>query len=338
MDGVDAALIRTDGMKVERTGHGVYVPYPAAFQAELAALVKQRGQAEEAVLQKVEVILTEHHITAVQQLLQQANLQPNQVRYIGFHGHTIDHQPEKQISWQMGDAILLQATTGIDVIDNFRMPDVLAGGQGAPLVPIYQHALLDTYAAGNAMLNIGGISNITLFPNTNAEDMLAWDTGPGNAMLNDWIQHKGKGNYDAEGALARAGVADEQTVKRALNHPFMALPAPKSLDRNDFHYTDYISDAASVEDGAATLTEITAATIAHAIVPYTIGTLFITGGGRHNAYLMQRIATLSKCEVQKVEAISLDGDMLEAEAFAYLAARKATNLPYSFAGTTGRSE
>jgi anhydro-N-acetylmuramic acid kinase len=339
-DGVDAALIEADAEHIYGFGPALSEPYDAAFRARLTSTYGGKGSAE--LIAEIELELTRRHASAVLHLLERAQMKPSDIAVVGFHGQTIFHAPQERRTWQIGDGALLAKLTGIDVVNDFRSTDVAAGGQGAPLVPIFHKALADALPPEVkrplAVLNIGGVANVTwIGPNDSTGNgaLLAFDTGPGNALIDDWAQrHKGT-PVDLGGALARKGRIDEDVLAHLLSHPFFTLAAPKSLDRNAFHSTRV--DHLSVEDGAATLTAFTAAAIARAVdhFPAPAQNWLICGGGRHNPVLMEALEERLDAPVRGADEIGWDGDALEAQAFAYLALRSIAGLPISFPTTTG---
>lgn len=332
LDGIDAALLRSDGVRVLERGPNITLPYDEAFRQRLRGCLGGKGP-----WQDVERELTERHAMAVEALLQKAGMQRQRLSLIGFHGQTILHAPEKRRTWQIGDGGLLAQLTGTHVAYDFRSADVAAGGEGAPLVPVYQQALAHKVTKPVAVLNIGGVSNVTWI-GAGLEDLLACDCGPGNALLDDWILARCGQRFDAEGAMARAGRVHAEVLAAALSHPYFARPAPKSLDRDAFRLPGL--EALSPEDGAATLTAFTAAAVAAVLplLPAPPQRWVVTGGGRHNPALMQALAERLPQSVEPVEILGWDGDALEAEAFAFLAARVRAGLPLTFPGTTGVTE
>ena len=335
MDGVDAALILTDGKSIKDTGHAISVSYSALFQTKLTKILKEPNLNKRELL-KLEQELTLKHAEAVKKLLKKAKIKAADICVIGFHGQTIDHAPAEHITWQIGDGSLLAEKTGIDVVCDFRRRDVAAGGQGAPLVPIFNTALIKNKAKPIALVNIGGSANVA-FHGAKENDILAFDTGPGNSLSNDWVKKMTGKPYDKNGALALKGKPHQPTVNKFLALPFFAKKPPKSLDRYDFRIEDF--PILSIEDGAATAAEITAQGIARSAKYFRqeIKKWYITGGGRKNLYIMQRLQTLLKGSVEPIEALGVNGDMVEAQAFAYLAMRSLKNLPLSLPSTTGVS-
>jgi len=338
LDGIDAALLDTDGEGVVRPGPGLTAPYDSRTRASLrAALDTARDFAQGAPvpgsIQDAEHAVTEAHAAAVKALLQKTGVAASQVSLIGFHGQTILHRPAQHWTWQIGDGALLARLTGIDVINDFRSADVAAGGQGAPLMPLYHAALARKELRGPlVVVNIGGVGNVTYI---DGDLVLAFDCGPGNAPIDDWMQrHTGK-PVDRDGALARSGRIDEAVLARMLANPYFDRLPPKSLDRLDFG--NQAVEGLSPADGAATLTAFTAAAFARARehFPHYVPMWIVCGGGRHNRFLMEQLRARLDGQVCKAEDAGWDGDALEAQGFAYLAARSKKGLPLSLPTTTG---
>ena len=328
LDGVDAALLVTDGEAFVRAGPAVTLPYPPALRADLRTLLDRADglAADDAFLRETERSLTLHHVDAVRALAEPAKL-------IGFHGQTILHRPEQRRTWQIGDATLLARETGITVAHDFRSADVAAGGQGAPLVPAYHAALAANLEKPLVVLNIGGVANMTFIGADG--DLVACDTGPGNALLDDFcLRHLGE-PMDRDGRLAAAGTPHEPTVTQLLANPFFTLPAPKSLDRQDFAHALALVEMLPIADAAATLAAFTARAALAAPYPAAPRRLLVTGGGRHNLAIMAALRAAAPCPVDPVEEVGWRGDALEAECFAYLAVRALRGLPLSYPGTTG---
>ncbi|AWK87947.1 anhydro-N-acetylmuramic acid kinase [Azospirillum thermophilum] len=333
MDGIDAALVRTDGeTRVEPVAF-LTIPYEDGFRAELRSCLGGTGPVE-----AVERALTDAHADAVRRLLETAGVAAPAVDLIGFHGHTIHHAPEERRTWQIGDGARLAAATGIAVVNDFRSADVAAGGQGAPLVPLFHRALADRLERPLAVLNIGGVANVTWIGRDGTGPggaVIACDTGPGNALVDDWVLRQTGGRYDAGGALAARGRVAEGALTTLMAHPYFDRPAPKSLDRDAFDPAPVAGLPA--EDGAATLTAFTAASVARIVphLPQAPVRWLVCGGGRHNATLMAMLAERLGVPVDAVEAEGWDGDALEAQAFAYLAVRSRKGLALSLPATTG---
>lgn len=332
LDGIDAALIKTDGEgKIEREAF-LTVPYSDALREKIRRCFNFPSKMMPQALE-VEKELTELHAQVVKDLLAAQGLAAKDVNLIGFHGQTISHAPEKKFTCQLGDGELLAQLTGIQVVNDFREADVKAGGQGAPLVPIYHQALSDGLEKPVAFLNIGGVANVTFVGRDGA--LLAFDTGPGNALIDDWMLRKAQKKYDANGDTAASGQAREEIVAMLMKHAFFTQKPPKSLDRNAF-----LSDAwkgLSLEDGAATLTAFTAESVARAVdhLPEKPKSWVVSGGGRLNQTLMDELQKRLGVPVLTIDEMGLNGDAIEAEAFAYLAVRNVKGLPISFPDTTG---
>ena len=332
LDGIDAALLRSDGRDWVETGPFITQPYDETFRQRLRSQLGKTGTDDD--LAAVERDLTLHHAAAVQALLQQANLSPQALGLIGFHGHTIAHDPGLGMTRQIGDGALLAAETAVAVIADFRSRDVAQGGEGAPLASLYHAALAAPLEKPLAVLNVGGVANVTWI-GAAPDDLLAFDTGPGNALIDDWIRAHSDQGFDRDGAVARAGRVDEAVLARLLDHDYFGRRPPKSLDRLDFDGRA-VADC-SLADGAATLTAFTAAAVARAgaHLPAPPRRWLVTGGGRHNPAIMMALRDRLEAPVDAVEAVGWSGDALEAQAFAYLAVRSRLGLPLSLPSTTG---
>jgi len=330
-DGIDAALIHTDGTSIDDFGPTVTVPYDGAFRARLQSCFGGKGP-----VAVVERELTERHADAVRQLLAEAKRTPAEIGIVGFHGQTIHHAPAQRQTVQIGDGALLAKLVGIDVVNDFRSADVSAGGQGAPLAPIYHLARAANLPRPIAVLNLGGVGNVTWI---GADDtLLALDTGPGNALLDDWaMRHTGK-PADLGGTLAASGHASDAALAKLKSDPYFALPAPKSLDRQHFKaLADTALSGQSAANGAATLVAFTAWSAAEAmrVFPSPPREWLVCGGGRHNPTIMRALRSILPCPVRSVDEVGWNGDALEAQAFAFMAVRSLRGLPLSFPGTTG---
>jgi anhydro-N-acetylmuramic acid kinase len=332
LDGVDAAWIETDGERVARTGPALTLPYDPALRASLRRLLDRAPSdlaPDDPELLDAQAALTARHVEAVRSLGETADI-------IGFHGQTILHQPQHHRTWQIGDAALLARESGLPVACDFRLADVAAGGEGAPLAPIYHQALAADLARPLAVLNLGGVGNVTYLGADGA--LIAFDTGPGNGPLDDWVGARTGAAFDAGGRIAAAGRVDTAVLARLMADPYFARPAPKSLDRLDFAARLAASGIASLgtEDGAATLVAFTAESVAAALphLPATPRRWLVTGGGRHNPAIMAALAARLG-DVAPVEAVGWDGDAVEAQCFALLAVRVRAGMPLTFPGTTG---
>ena len=330
-DGIDAAMIHTDGAFIDDFGPTIELPYDGAFRARVQSCFGGKGP-----VAAVERELTERHAEAVRLLLAEAGRKPAEIAVVGFHGQTIHHAPAQRQTVQIGDGALLAKLTGIDVVNDFRSADVGAGGQGAPLAPVYHLARAAGLRKPVAVLNLGGVGNVTWI----GEDgtLLAFDTGPANALLDDWaLRHTGQ-PLDVDGALAKSGKPSVAALAKLKSDPYFSLPAPKSLDRQHFKA---LADAAlagvNAADGAATLVAFTVWSAVEAVstFPKPAREWLVCGGGRHNPAIMQGLRSLLPCPVRSVDEVGWNGDALEAQAFAFMAVRSLRDLPLSFPGTTG---
>lgn len=330
LDGVDAALIKTDGKVIAERGDWLTIPYDEDFQEDLKLAVQQSGD-----MAAISQELTVRHATAVKELLDKAGMKPEEVSLVGFHGQTIDHRPDIGLTWQIGNPALLSSMCGIDVVFDFRSKDMAEGGQGAPLVPLFHAAMAHDLPKPVAILNIGGIANVTwIDEETQNPWVLAFDTGPGNALINDLIFERTGEPYDKDGAVAKSGKIDFTALEGYLYDTYFASPPPKSLDRYDFGLAPVLH--LETPDAAATLTEFTAQAIVKAMdcFPNPPKQWLVAGGGRHNAALMERLSEKID-NIQSVESIGWEGDALEAQAFAFLAVRSKLGLPLTLPVITG---
>lgn len=343
LDGIDVALLRTDGEALVERGPSMGVPYDAAFRRRLqGALETARAIGERTErpgdLADIERELTLRHGEAVRAFLAENALKPSDVDVIGFHGQTVLHRPNLALTVQLGDGALLARETGIDVVCDMRANDMVHGGQGAPLIPAYHAALAaglpDVSGRAVVFVNIGGISNLTFI----GSEIVAFDSGPGNTLIDQWVEAHAGIPYDQGGMIASEGRVNGPLAERYLSHPFFTDPVRRSLDRNDFRPPE--GAEASLEDGARTLAHVTAAAILRSArhLPERPALYVVCGGGRLNRAIMGDLATLAAPEgasVVAAEALGLDGDSMEAEAWAYLAVRSLRGLPLTFPGTTG---
>lgn len=348
MDGVDIAMLKTDGIAAVEVGPSSFVPYDAPFtrRIELAletarSILERRDRPGD--LAALERDITLRHAAVVKRFLSShPSIRPD---VIGFHGQTVLHRPDKGLTVQLGDGALLAKETGISVVFDMRANDMAHGGQGAPLVPAYHAAraaaLPERFAAKFPVVfvNIGGISNITYVPG--AGDPVAFDSGPGNALIDQWVVREAGVPYDEDGAIAGAGRIASVVVERYLQAPFFAKPGPKSLDRNDF--TLEFAEGLGLADGARTLAAVSAGAILKSAehLPQPPKLWIVCGGGRKNPHIVGDLragALKAGAQVILAEDAGLDGDSTEAEAWAYLAARSMKGLPLTFPTTTGCRE
>ncbi|SLN49352.1 anhydro-N-acetylmuramic acid kinase [Oceanibacterium hippocampi] len=331
MDGIDAAILVTDGERIVERGPTLGRPYDDDFRDSLRAVLGARGDVGDAGR-----LLTLRHAEVVDELRQVAAGRFPDIDVVGFHGHTVLHRPDERRTLQIGDPDLLARLTGIDVVGDFRLADVAAGGQGAPFAPLYHAALARELPHPLAVLNLGGVGNVTWIGRDGA--MLAFDTGPGNALIDDWVAAHGAGRMDADGKLAAAGRIDRTIVDGYLDKPYFEAPPPKSLDRDDFDIA--ACRGLGLADGAATLAAVTATTVARALehFPAPPTRWLVSGGGRKNPFILKMLREKLRVPVDPVEAVGWAGDDVEAEAFAFLAVRSLRGLPLSLPGTTGVPE
>jgi len=340
MDGVDCALIDTDGQDQIVQGPSSFLPYSdddRALLRQALALAKDLQNRDERpeFLAQAEQMITQRHYQAVEHIVAEHSLDRSSIDLIGFHGQTVLHRPELHLTIQIGDGQALAQALGLKVIYDFRAADVAAGGQGAPLVPIYHQALVKAAGLSGpmAVLNLGGVGNLT-FLSDNAPP-LSCDTGPGNALIDDLMLERLGLPYDKDGAMAAQGQVHERALAQLMAHDYFRQRPPKSLDRNAFSREPVA--ALSNEDAAATLTAFTAASVAALwpFLPESPNHIIVCGGGARNPSLLQALRLALPCPVAVAEDYGWSSDALEAQAFAYLAVRSHLSLPLSFPTTTG---
>ena len=347
MDGIDVALLRTDGETVVERGPFLELAYPADFRDRLKqALDIAKGMtdrtARPGALADIERELTLRHALAVKEFLLRNGMRAGDIDLIGFHGQTVLHRPDNALTVQIGDGAMLARETGIDVVYDMRANDMVHGGQGAPLVPAYHAALaagLYEGRSGICFVNIGGISNLTAIGS--GGDIAAYDSGPGNTLIDQWVEAATGLAFDQDGKIAARGQVNEALAARYLAHPFFSANVRRSLDRNDFRPPQ--PGEAGLEDGARTLAHVAAAAIVKSAshLPEEPRLFVICGGGRLNHTIMgdlTRLAGEHGASVIAAEEAGFDGDAMEAEAWAYLAVRSRRGLPLTFPGTTGVAE
>jgi len=331
-DGIDLAGIETDGETVSRFGPAETASYRAEVRQQVlqAAAAKGTGRDD---WPGIAAAVTQDHAAAIRALLEAHSLRPDAVV---FHGQTVWHDPGAGETVQLGDPQALADDLGLPVIGDVRLADMAQGGEGAPLVPVYHRALAKTQVGEDreplCFLNIGGVSNLTYI---DGDRLMAFDIGPGNALLDDWVRRHGAGDFDEAGSISAKGQVDEARLTRALAHPFLSEPGPKSLDRYSFS-GDFV-EGLSLEDGAATLLAFTAEAIAKAelLVPKRPGLWLVCGGGRHNPVLMKALDERLGGDVVSADTFDINGDVLEAQAMAFLGARLLAGLPTTYPETTG---
>jgi anhydro-N-acetylmuramic acid kinase len=337
LDGIDAAVIVSDGVQLIEIGALGSFPYDPVFREELRSCLGKT--LEDTGVAGVAGKLTSHHVNAVKHMLQENNMNASDIDLLGFHGHTTLHRPEDQLTLQIGDPATLAKETGIPVIGDFRSNDVAEGGEGAPLAPLFHHALCADLEKPLAVLNIGGVANVTWIGGDDTfegPNIMAFDTGPGNALIDDWVKTTIGCSMDEGGRLAQAGRVHEDILNGLLENPFFNRNPPKSLDRDDFAWAMHAVSGLSTEDGAATLCAFSVRSIGKArdYFPKVAKRWLVTGGGRHNNTMMAMLDLLVGGGVEPIEAINFNGDALEAQAFAFLAIRSLYGLPLSLPKTT----
>ena len=333
LDGVDAAVVHTDGHRIDGFGATSYRAYSASEQAVLRAGL---GQWSGAAVEAATDVIEQAHLALLEEF--------DGIDLVGFHGQTLAHAPRTQGTLQVGDGAWLAQALDTPVVWDFRSADVELGGEGAPLAPFFHFACARYIGADKplAFLNLGGVGNLT-YVNPAFERpeqpgaLLAFDTGPANAPLNDLLQARQGVPFDEGGRIARRGTVEQGALELFLAEPYFARIPPKSLDRNDFSEMVALVGELNDADAAATLTAMCAAGVAEGIqhCPQLPTRVLVTGGGRHNPVVIQMLSGSLDWPVAPVEDVGLDGDMLEAQAFAYLAVRVARGLPTTCPGTTG---
>ena len=333
LDGVDVAQIETDGHRIHGFGETAFRPYTDGEQAQLRDAL---GNWQDDDIADVSELIETAHAQALTPF--------EDAEVIGFHGQTLAHEPGGRGTHQAGDGQMLAEVLQKPVVWDFRKADVDLGGQGAPLAPFYHFALAKRIGATEplAFLNLGGVANLTWIDPTaeRPEDkgvMLAFDTGPANAPLNDLMRARLLQPYDADGATAQSGRVDGEIIGRFLTNAYFYRVPPKSLDRDAFALLLVDLKDHTTEDAAATLTAACALSVGEGLryCPTPPTRILVAGGGRKNPTLMQMLSFSLDCPVMPVEEVELDGDMLEAQAFAHLAARVVNGLPTSCPTTTG---
>jgi anhydro-N-acetylmuramic acid kinase len=345
LDGnIDVALLRTDGETVAEFGPYTLAPYPLSIRDLLERTLAEARNwnfegPDPAIFAEAEEALTRAQSAAVQELVESRGMPLGDVGVVGFHGQSVLHRAPQQgrigATRQLGDGELMHRLLGAKVVYDFRSADVRAGGQGAPLAAIYHRALLKGLGAHGevAVLNLGGVANVTWWDG--ADRLIAFDAGPANAPINDFIRSLGLGDMDTNGALALRGTVDEARLAKALEHSYLHAPWPKSLDRFDFGWR--WAEGLGPADGAATLTAFTASAVGKALdlLPQRPKRLAVCGGGRKNPAIMQMLKTRARVDAVPAEEVGWRGDAIEAECFAFLAVRVLRGLPISFPTTTG---
>jgi anhydro-N-acetylmuramic acid kinase len=334
MDGIDVAALTTDGLDHVVLGPSATFDYPETLRSDLLAHLAEAGRFETESFPELEAAVTEAHADAALRFIHSFGIVRDDVAVIGMHGQTMLHRPERRFTCQLGNGQQAANRTGLPVVCRFRHADVAAGGQGAPLVPVFHRALAAQMKGPIMVLNLGGVANVTYI---DGDTLIAFDTGPASALIDDFMRRRRGVAMDRGGELAAAGQADQKVLGALLSHSYFARKPPKSLDRNDFHTWSSAIDGLSDADGAATLTRFTVESVTAALrhVPCAPRRWLVTGGGRHNCAIMVGLEQALAVTVDPVEAVGWDGNGMEAHCFGYLAVRSLRGQPLSFPGTTG---
>lgn len=326
LDGIDVAAVSFDPTLKLIATHSEAIPKP--LKQNILQLT-QPGHNEIDLMGSVDVELGKLFAQAINSLIHNEGLNKNQIRAIGSHGQTIRHRPEFNYTLQIGDANIIAEATGITTITDFRRRDMAAGGQGAPLVPAFHDTVFRSPEHDRILLNIGGMANLTYLPAAPKHEVLGFDTGPGNVLMDAWVLHHQNSPYDQHGAWAQSGHCDLPLLNKLLQLPYFHEAPPKSTGREQFHL-DWLTQqvepySTSPVDVQATLLELTAQTVVNAIntyVPSTTFELFVCGGGSRNNALMARLqALLPNNNVCTTDNAGINADWMEAAAFAWLAKR-----------------
>ena len=339
MDGIDIALLDTDGHSLVRFGPTGCAPYNAADRAllrqALARAAAIGGREADGVLAQAERMITHRHAEAVEVFLLEHRIDRAGVDLVGFHGQTVLHRPKDRVTVQIGDGAALAAALRLPLVYDFRSADVAAGGEGAPLVPVFHRALVEAAGIAKpvAVLNLGGVANLTYIGEDG--DPQACDTGPANALIDDLMLERAGLPFDRDGARAARGRVNEDALGRLLDHPFFAGSGPQSLDRDAFSKSP--TDALSLEDAAATLTAFSAESVARRLRAFhpPARRVIACGGGVRNFTLMRELRARLDHPIESADAFGWSADAMEAQAFAFLAVRSALGLPITFPATTG---
>lgn len=339
-DGVDAALIETDGQITVKPLAFYFHPYTSNVKALIADACNLAMSSEipvsNSLIADAQAVLNNEHIVAARQLLHMANVNAIDIDILGLHGHTVGHRADLGWTWQIGDPEIISNELNIPVMSDMRRFDVMFGGQGAPLIPVFHRAIFSDNTEVTAVLNLGGVANLT-YLGTSGE-LVAFDCGMASALIDDWMAQTTNYEFDAGGEFAAKGTVNEEVLSTMLSHGFFSAPLPKSLDRKDF-------DVQQVKhlpppEGAATLTAFSAKAVALGLeqFPTKPERLIVCGGGRKNKTMLEMIEKYTGVKTIVSDKIGWDGDAIEAQGFAYLAYRCLHGLPITYPGTTGVSE
>ena len=342
-DGIDIALLETDGKNKIRLGPNDYYPFSKSFTKKIKSIFSKKINFKKLKNKKrideIEDDFTKLNFLIIKKFLKKNKISRKSIHAIGFHGQTISHNPSKGYSWQIGDSQKLANLLKIKVIGNFRQNDIDHKGQGAPLTPIFHYYLTKRIKKKICFINLVGISNISYFNHKlkeNLNNILAFDPGPCCSLIDDWVTMKSDKKFDNKGLIAKKGNVNDKIVKNFLKNPYFLITPPKSLDRSFFSLKKLKN--LTLEDGAATLNEIIAESLLLSFnyLPKFPEFCILSGGGRKNDFLINLIKKkINNTQFVTSEKYRWDGDSIEAYAFAYLSVRKLLNLPITFPKTTG---
>lgn len=340
LDGIDAALVNFEtGCRIE---HAKTLPFPSDLRTDLLGVMNNPANVSLDMLGKLDAQLGIVFADAVNSLLANTNISATRITAIGSHGQTLWHRPDADppFTWQLGDANIIAARTGITTVADFRRKDVALGGQGAPLVPAFHAAVFADPDEARAVVNIGGIANITVLNNA---PVLGYDTGPGNMLMDAWVSTNRNESFDKNGTWAASGTINRELLERMLSEPFFNQPPPRSTGRELFNL-NWIENQLRKENGLeatdiqATLTELTAISISQEVMRHDVTRVLLCGGGARNAFLRERIAAnLPNVPVETTSAYGVHADYVEAAAFAWLARETLSGRPGNIPGVTGAS-
>ena len=336
ISGVDVALIRTDGVDIFERGITLSRPYSPAMREAISAVLGEEGQQNFNYLKQVEDELTEHHISVIEELLEKQNMSPRQIDVIGFSGHTVLNRPSEKLSVQIGNAQKMLDAFGIPVVNRFYQTDLLSGGQGSPIFPVYYEALARDLPKPLVIFSIGGLSSVT-YIGQNGE-LIAFDAGPGNFLIDKWMQERLGAEMDFDGLWAEKGQIDERLLHKLMQHPSILKAPPKALERQDFNALLTDVEGSSVANGAATLTALTTKTLVEACEKYLPDhpvQYIVTGGGAYNPTMVKYLKQHLNAPVKTADEVGWDAMSLDAQSFAFLAVRSLFGLPITYPTTTG---
>jgi len=336
-DGIDISVVNTNGVTLSSTNKNLIFPYTQSIKKKLRFIMNNPEfiWKKKSFIKNLEICITNEHINAVNFIKTKYKITPS---LIGFHGQTIFHDMNKKISIQLGDGKLLSKKTNCKVVFNFRSQDIQNGGEGAPLAPVYHKYILKKLFGETAscMINIGGVSNLSYINN----DLISgFDTGPGCGLMDEYMQQHFSKGFDNNGTIASYGISDKKIIKKFMKDPFFFKSSPKSIDKFEFNHI--FEDKGFLKlnacDGMATLCNLTAESINVALqqldnLPKTV---LVSGGGRHNNFLLTLIKNKTNLNILKVDDYNFDGDFIESELMAYLAARCLNKMPSTYPSTTG---